>query len=127
MPSFCENYGGKLPLLARWRPLRTLPARRGREALPGVYELADEGKRLIYIGQSTRDAPNRIRQHLESSKCMKEHIRFWRYTYSRIPKAEEASEIERYRYKHGDLPRFNRIKPTRRDGQSRYLERTTEQ
>src|SRR5690606_24484894 len=41
-----------MPILARWRPLANLPAPRGRDAMPGVYELADAEKNLVYIGQS---------------------------------------------------------------------------
>jgi hypothetical protein len=93
--------------------------------MPGVYELADEAKILIYIGQSTRDAPNRIRQHLERNLCVRERVHFWRYAYSRVPKAEEANELEKHRQAKGDLPPCNRVQPNPRNGVRRYSERTT--
>jgi len=54
-----------MPISARWRKLENLPPKQGRDAMPGVYELADEDKSIIYIGQSKTDVPNRIRQHLQ--------------------------------------------------------------
>jgi excinuclease UvrABC nuclease subunit len=53
--------------------------------MPGVYELADEERRVIYIGQSASDVPGRIRQHLARSACIREQARFWRYAHSRVP------------------------------------------
>jgi GTPase len=51
---------------------------RGRDALPGVYELADADKRVVYIGQSATDVPNRLRQHLAAGGCVAERAAFWR-------------------------------------------------
>ena len=113
-----------MPLVARWRPLRTLPTRRGRDAMPGAYELADGERRLIYIGQSTKDVPNRIRQHLGRSTCIRERARYWRYLYSKVPQAEEALQLERHLKHHGKLPLCNRARPGSRGGRRRYAERS---
>ena len=113
-----------MPIAARWRPLATLPPRRGRDAMPGVYELADDERRVIYIGQSGRDVPNRIRQHLERSACITERVAFWRYAYSRVPRAEEAALLARHRERHGTLPRCNRGDQLERDAATRYRERS---
>ena len=113
-----------MPLFARWRKLSALPPRRGRDAQPGVYELADENKTLIYIGQSAKDVPNRIRQHLQKSACIKERVVYWRYSYSRMPRAEEAKQIRRYALQHGDLPICNCATPLPRDVARRYRERS---
>lgn len=111
-----------MPIAARWRPLASLPQRRGRDAIPGVYELADENKRIIYIGQSATDVPNRIRQHLQKNVCLAEALSFWRYAYSRVPQAEEATLIGRYLQKHGNLPPCNTATPRLRDALRRYKE-----
>ena len=112
-----------MPLFARWRPLSSLPPRRGREAQPGVYELADAEKRTIYIGQSGRDVPNRIRQHLAAGGCVAEHTHYWRSTYSATPKADEADALATYAARHGGLPPCNRQTQVVRDGDRRLAER----
>ena len=113
-----------MPLFARWRKLSALPKRRGRDAMPGVYELADEDKKLIYIGQSAKDVPNRIRQHLQKSACIKERVVYWRYSYSRMPQAEEAEQLQKYVARQGDLPICNRATPLPRNLARRYRERS---
>ena len=111
-----------MPLNARWRNLDKLPAVRGRDAMPGVYELADADKITIYIGQSATDVPNRIRQHLEKNDCVIERLVYWRYEYSRVPQAEEAKQLKLFKTRYGDLPLCNRAKPKVRDSKRRYNE-----
>lgn len=113
-----------MPIFARWRPLATLPAPRGRDALPGVYELADEEKRTIYVGQSARDVPNRIRQHLARGGCVAARAAYWRMAYSRVPQADEADLIAAHRARHGALPPCNEATPRERDASRRYRERS---
>jgi hypothetical protein len=115
-----------MAIAARWRPLDALPPKRGRDAMPGVYELAGEDKRVIYIGQSARDVPNRIRQHLVRTNCISERAHYWRYAYSRVPQADEAKHIAGYMHKYGDLPPCNKATPKTRDAKKRYLERSRE-
>ena len=115
-----------MPISARWRKLEALPTPRGRDALPGVYELADEHKRVIYIGQSAKDVPNRVRQHLAKNACIAERARYWRYAYSRVPQADEAAHIGTYRARHAELPPCNRAMPRQREARRRYLERSNE-
>ncbi|MCC6309921.1 MAG: GIY-YIG nuclease family protein [Trueperaceae bacterium] len=113
-----------MALAARWRSLERLPAPRGRDAMPGVYELADATKRTLYIGQSARDVPNRIRQHLAKGGCVAQHACYWRYEYSRVPQAEEARLLDEYRAEHGDeLPPCNAATPLVRDARRRAAER----
>jgi hypothetical protein len=111
-------------IAARWRSLSRLPAARGRDAMPGVYELADEHRRTIYIGQSATDVPNRLRQHLASGGCVAESASYWRYRYSRVPQADEAELIARHIVQHGAPPACNRATPKRRDARRRYRERS---
>ena len=93
--------------------------------MPGVYELADADKRVLYIGQSATDVPNRVRQHLRGGNpCVAERAVYWRYAYSRVPQAAEAELIARYRARHGDLPPCNKATPTPRDATRRYGERS---
>jgi hypothetical protein len=113
-----------MPINARWRKLSTLPSVRGRDALPGIYELADEEKTIIYIGQSATDVPNRIRQHLEKNSCVIERLVYWRYQYSRVPQADEAKHIDLHVARFGELPLCNRATPLARDAKRRYLERS---
>lgn len=113
-----------MPIFGRWRPLSRLPEARGRDAMPGIYELADADKRLIYIGQSRSDVPNRIRQHLVRSSCIAARAAFWRYQYSRIPESEEAAHLARYRQRYGALPPCNRTTPQLRNSARRYRERS---
>jgi len=112
-----------MPIAARWRKLEALPPKRGRDAMPGVYELADENKQVIYIGQSAKDVPNRIRQHLQTPRIAQRLI-YWRYRYSRVPQAEEAALLTAYTARHGALPPCNRATQRTRDARRRYLERS---
>ena len=92
--------------------------------MPGVYEIADEDKHVIYIGQSARDVPNRIRQHLQAGGCVAERAAWWRCAHSRIPRAHEADLIDAYRADHhGSLPPCNAATPLRRSARGRHLER----
>ena len=113
-----------MAIAGRWRLLATLPAKRGRDAMPGVYEIANDKKQVIYIGQSGKDVPNRIRQHLARANCISEHAHYWRYAYSRVPQADEAKHIAGYMHQHGDLPACNKATPKTRDAKRRYLERS---
>jgi len=92
--------------------------------MPGVYELADADKQVIYIGQSARDVPNRIRQHLQQRSCIAGRAVYWRYAYSRVPQAEEAEHIITYFGSQGKLPPCNRATPRLRDALRRYRERS---
>ena len=112
-----------MAIAARWRRLDRLPAARGRDPEPGVYELADADKRVIYIGQSAVDVPNRLRQHLASGGCVAERAAFWRSAYSRVPQADEAALLARHRARHGDVPGCNRAIPKARDARRRRAER----
>ncbi len=113
-----------MPLFARWRSLGSLDAIRGRDARPGVYELADEQRRIIYIGQSVKDVPNRIRQHLRRNPCIAAHAVYWRFEASRVPEAAEAQTIDDYLKCHGSLPPCNQVTPRLRDQLRRYQERS---
>lgn len=95
--------------------------------MPGVYELADEAKRVIYIGQSAKDVPNRIRQHLagrSGAPCIAERAAYWRYRYARVPQAEEAALLAAFKERFGALPLCNRAAPLQRGALRRYYERT---
>lgn len=113
-----------MPIAARWRSLERLPAARGRDAQPGVYELADADRNIIYIGQSARDVPNRIRQHLGRPGCVRDTAVWWRYRFSRVPQAEEAQLLADFIELHGALPACNRSTPVLRDAARRYAERS---
>ena len=114
-----------MPIAARWRQLERLPAVRGRDAMPGVYELADVERQVIYIGQSASDVPNRLRQHLAKRGCVRETAAFWRYRYSRVPQAEEAALLASYEARFGRLPPCNRSRPLPRDAARRWCERSS--
>ncbi|MFU8887154.1 MAG: GIY-YIG nuclease family protein [Trueperaceae bacterium] len=114
-----------MPIAARWRSLARLPAPRGRDALPGVYELADADRRVIYIGQSATDVPNRLRQHLAAGGCVAELAAFWRMAASRVPQADEARLLAAYEAVHGRLPACNRARPLQRGARRRYRERSS--
>lgn len=92
--------------------------------MPGVYELADEVRTVIYIGQSKTDAPNRIRQHLARPSCVRERAAYWRYRYTRVPAAEEASLLDEYAARHRTLPECNTATPRLRSVLKRYIERS---
>ncbi len=91
--------------------------------MPGVYEIADEQRSVIYIGQSARDVPNRLRQHLARPGCIAERAAYWRYRYSRVPQAEEAELLAAFQQRHGRLPCCNRRSQLERDRQRRIRER----
>lgn len=113
-----------MPIAARWRSLDRLPAPRGRDPMPGVYELADEHKNVIYIGQSASDVPGRLRQHLSRPGPIRDNARFWRYEYSRVPQAAEAKLLAAFREVNGGaLPSCNTATPLERDAERRFAER----
>lgn len=112
-----------MSIAARWRAITRLPAPRGRDAMPGVYQVADAEKRIIYIGQSATDVPNRLRQHLASKGCVAQHAAYWRYEYSRVPQAREAELLATYAEQHGAMPACNRATPLVRDAGRRAAER----
>jgi hypothetical protein len=115
-----------MPLPARWRRLDRLPPERGRDASPGVYELADADKQVVYIGQSATDVPNRLRQHLAAAGCVAARALYWRMAPSRVPRADEARLLAAYEAAHGRLPPCNRALPLQRDARRRYAERSGE-
>ena len=114
-----------MPIAARWRQFQRLPAVRGRDAMPGVYELADAERRVIYIGQSASDVPNRLRQHLARPGCVRDTAVYWRYRYSRVPQAEESALLASYEARFGCLPPCNRARPLPRDAVRRWRERSS--
>ncbi len=114
-----------MPIAARWRKVERLPAPRGRDAMPGVYELADADKRIIYIGQSATDVPNRLRQHLARGGCVAERAVYWRWRHSRVPQAEEADLLAAFAVRHGRVPECNAAIPKQRDARRRWVERST--
>lgn len=91
--------------------------------MPGVYELADAEKQVVYVGQSARDVPNRIRQHLAAGGCVAQRAAYWRYQYSRVPQADEARLLATFRARNqGALPPCNRATPLPRDAARRKRE-----
>lgn len=113
-----------MPIFGRWRRLDALPPVRHRDALPGVYEIADADRRVVYIGQSARDVPNRIRQHLAAGGCVATRGVYWRMQASLVPRADEADLLDRYASAHGDLPPCNEATQRLRDPRSRWAERS---
>lgn len=113
-----------MPIVARWRRLDRLPPPRGRDALPGVYELADAEKVVIYIGQSATDVPNRLRQHLAAGGCVAVRAVYWRMARSRVPQADEARLLAAYEASHARLPDCNAATPRLRGARRRYAERS---
>lgn len=113
-----------MPIAARWRSLDRLPPARGRDPVRGVYEIADDQKRVIYIGQSASDVPNRIRTHLTRGGCVAERGAYWRMAASRVPQADEAALLAAHRADHGELPSCNRANPLPRTALQRYRERS---
>ncbi len=90
--------------------------------MPGVYELADAERNIIYIGMSEKDVPARLKQHLSRPAPLRELAVFWRYEYSRVPQAREAQLLAEYRAQYGRLPDCNSGKPLERDARRRYRE-----
>ncbi len=113
-----------MPIFAKWRKLANLPKSRGRDALPGIYEIANIDKKIIYIGQSAKDVPNRIRQHLQKENCISLIAHYWRYEFSRIPTADEAHHIDLFLKNNGAIPRCNTVTPIVRNILKRYSERS---
>lgn len=113
-----------MPIFARWRPLRTLPPTRGRDPRPGVYELADGDKRVLYVGQSATDVPRRIAQHLARPGPLRERAAYWRMRDSRVPQADEAELLHAHLARFGALPPCNRATPRTRDAVRRWKERS---
>lgn len=111
-----------MAIAGRWRRIDSLPPGRGRDPMPGVYELADAERRIIYVGMSEKDVPARLKQHLSRPGRLSELAVFWRYEHSRVPQAREAQLLEQYRARYGCLPECNTFKPLQRDARRRYRE-----
>lgn len=94
--------------------------------MPGVYELADAERCVIYVGQSATDVPNRLRQHLARPGCVRERAVFWRHRHSRVPQAEEAELLAAHVAHHGVLPACNSARPRQRDARGRWRERSSQ-
>ena len=62
--------------------------------MPGVYQVADAEKQIIYIGQSATDVPT-MRQHLSRAGCVAKP-RVLALQYSRVPQAQEAELLAAY-------------------------------
>lgn len=90
--------------------------------MPGVYELADSNKRVIYIGMSARDVPGRLRQHLSRPGAIRDQAVWWRFESSRVPQAREAQLLAEHRQRHGCLPHCNTLIPQERGAERRYRE-----
>jgi hypothetical protein len=93
--------------------------------MPGVYELADADRSVIYIGQSATDVPNRLRQHLARGGCVAERAVWWRWRHSLVPQAEEADLLAAFVVRHGRVPDCNEALPRQRDARRRWIERST--
>lgn len=89
-----------------------------------MYEIADGDRLTIYVGQSGRDVPTRIRQHLAAGTCVAGRAAYWRMAESRVPQAEEADLLTRHLARHGALPPCNEATPRTRDALRRYRERS---
>ena len=92
--------------------------------MPGVYELADAEKVVVYIGQSATDVPNRLRQHLASGGCVAARALYWRMAPTRVPQADEARLLAEHEARHARLPDCNAASPRLRDARRRYTERS---
>ncbi len=114
-----------MPIAARWRRIDRLPAARGRDPQPGVYEVADADRRVVYIGQSATDVPQRLRQHLAAGGCVAQSAAYWRMAASRVPQADEARLLAEHAARTGELPACNRARPLPRDARRRYAERSS--
>ena len=111
-----------MAIAARWRLLERLPPARGRDPMPGVYELADGQKQVIYIGMSAVDVPGRLRQHLARPGAIRDRAVYWRFEASRVPQAREAQLLAQHQEQYGALPICNTFRPLERDSRRRYRE-----
>ena len=88
-----------------------------------MYEVADAERRVIYVGQSARDVPGRLRRHLQSGGCVAQRGVYWRMERTQVPQAQEAALLAAYARTHGALPPCNRAQPLERDARRRIVER----
>lgn len=81
----------------------------GVEKRWGIYRLADELKKPVFIGKG--NVQKHLQKHLPSSDAPAEDVKFFSVEY--FDTAEEAETawkeaLEEYRHKHGTLPKYNK-------------------
>lgn len=78
---------------------------------PGVYELADNLEKVVYIGSSAA-LKSRLKDHLLSNdSCIKEHAHKYRIDYRNDYRTHERERLQSFRRIHGRLPRCNDLMP----------------
>lgn len=80
----------------------------------GVYEIADESRNVLYVGQaggnSTYGLRGKIAEHFspdEPNPVLRERARYFRYEVSNMYVSRYLEILGRYREEHGRLPEGN--------------------
>ena len=107
---FSENAQGeshRMPISNEWWSFSANLIEMEKEA-PGVYELGNPGKNVIFIGSSTNLRLSLL-EHLnsQSGSCIHRFVTRYRVEYTKDFAAREDALFQDHLKTHGKLPRCN--------------------
>ena len=79
---------------------------------PGVYELGDASKNVVYIG-SSNEVRRRLREHLaaHAQSCIGNRTKFYRIEYTQNYVQRERELYDSHVRLHGQRPICNDVRP----------------
>lgn len=93
-----------MPLNSKWHPLAE-GAVEGVPAVPGVYELGDRNREVVYIGGSDADIREALRYHMRTAPMDVKRFRVLT-TLHGPPQAVARGHVRRFFRRNRRLPKY---------------------